>query len=109
PSAGAAQQAVEILVRGTAPLPQLKKRVEQLRGGLRNLGFTVLGGEHPLFAVLVGGVVTLQQMVNALFLEGVHVNGLCYPVVPEDEARIRLAVSAAQTEEDVARALAAFE
>jgi glycine C-acetyltransferase len=69
----------------------------------------VLGGNHPALAISIGGVVPLQKMVNALHERGVHTNGLCYPVVPEGQARLRLDVSVRHSEDDIARALRAFE
>jgi glycine C-acetyltransferase len=54
-------------------------------------------------------VVPLQKMVNALYEAGIHTNGVCYPVVPQGQARIRLDVTAQHSEHDVARTVAAFE
>ena len=45
-----------------------------------------------------------------LFLtaKGIYVIGFSYPVVPKDQARIRVQISAAHTEEDIDRTVAAF-
>jgi glycine C-acetyltransferase len=108
PLAAAALAAVEILARGEAPLATLRARTAALRRGLEGHGFEVLGGAHPALAVPIGGVVPLQKLVNALHERGVHTSGLCYPVVPEGQARLRLDVSVRHSEDDLARALAAF-
>ncbi len=47
-------------------------------------------------------------MAADLFDEGIYVVGFSYPVVPRDKARIRVQVSAAHTEADLERAVAAF-
>ena len=47
-------------------------------------------------------------MAADLFDEGIYVVGFSYPVVPRDKARIRVQVSAAHTDGDLERAVAAF-
>jgi glycine C-acetyltransferase len=59
--------------------------------------------------VFVGSALTLQKMVDSLYERGIHVGGLCYPVVPEGQARIRLDVTARHTDDDLGRAARAFE
>jgi glycine C-acetyltransferase len=108
PLAAAAGEALAILERGEAPLAALRTRTRAIKQRLEELGFRVLGGEHPGLAIFIGGVVPLQRMVNALYERGVHVNGVCYPVVPEGQACIRLETSVRHSEDDVARALGAF-
>jgi len=109
PLAAAAHAALEIVERGQAPLDALHARIAYVKKELELRGFKVLGGEHPALAVFVGGVVALQKMVNALYEKGVHVNGVCYPVVPEGQARIRLEINARVSDQDVAKMIAAFD
>jgi glycine C-acetyltransferase len=47
-------------------------------------------------------------MAQALLAEGIYVIGFSYPVVPKDQARIRVQLSAAHEPEHVDRAVAAF-
>ncbi|MGP4952679.1 glycine C-acetyltransferase, partial [Psychrobacter sp. T6-1] len=49
-----------------------------------------------------------QQMAEALLDEGIYVIGFFYPVVPKDEARIRVQLSAAHTREQLDQCIAAF-
>jgi glycine C-acetyltransferase len=107
--AGAAMTALQILESGEAPLPGLRENIKTLFEGLLERGFRVLGGHHPLLAVDVGGYEMLHGMVNHLYDSGIYVHGLCYPVVPEGEARIRLMVSALHSSEHLQRTLRAFE
>ena len=106
--AGAAIIAMGILESGNADLPGLRERINTLWHGLMERGFRVLGGHHPLLAVEVGSFARLQSMVNHLYSAGIYVHGLCYPVVPEGEARIRMMVSALHSEEHLQRTLDAF-
>jgi glycine C-acetyltransferase len=109
PLVAAARAALEILERGEAPLATLRNHTAAIKKELEARGFQVLGGEHPTLAVFVGGVVALQKMVNSLYERGIHVHGLCYPVVPEGQARIRLEITARHSAQDIGRAINAFE
>lgn len=48
-------------------------------------------------------------MAEQLLAEGIYVIGFFYPVVPKDQARIRVQLSAAHTKAHLDKALAAFE
>jgi glycine C-acetyltransferase len=109
PLAGAAMTAVQILESGDAPLPGLRENVRTLWEGLMERGFRVLGGEHPMLVVEVGEYEIVREMVNHLYDRGIYTHGLCYPVVPEGEASLRLLVSALHSHEQILRTLAAFE
>ncbi|MGB0424924.1 MAG: glycine C-acetyltransferase, partial [Flavobacteriales bacterium] len=50
-----------------------------------------------------------QDMANKLLEEGIYVIGFFFPVVPKEQARIRVQLSAAHTKEHLDKALAAFE
>ena len=109
PLAAAALTALDLLERGEAPHPELRNNIATVKRELELRGFQVLGGEHPTLIVIIGGVVPLQKMVNSLYERGVHVQGLCYPVVPEGQARIRLEITARHSAADLGRALNAFD
>jgi glycine C-acetyltransferase len=47
-------------------------------------------------------------MAEELLGEGIYVIGFSYPVVPKGQARIRVQLSAAHTQEQIERAVAAF-
>ena len=96
--AGAASAAIDAISAGTAPAAALLARAQGLKEALQAQGFTVAGAEHAILTVGVGDVVTLQRMVNALSESGVQVQGMCYPVVPENQARIQLKITAAHSE-----------
>ena len=81
----------------------------QLRSAISDLGYRIYGGEHPLLTVDVLESITLQKMINQLFDLGIFAYGLCYPVVPEGEARIRFQVSANHTEAQLDQTITALE
>jgi glycine C-acetyltransferase len=49
-----------------------------------------------------------QVFAEKLLAEGIYVIGFYYPVVPKDQARIRVQISAAHEREHLDKAIAAF-
>jgi glycine C-acetyltransferase len=80
----------------------------RFRAGLAGLGFALVPGEHPIIPVMLGEAKLAQEMAARLLDEGIYVIGFSYPVVPEGRARIRTQMSAAHTDAQIDRALAAF-
>jgi glycine C-acetyltransferase len=80
----------------------------RFRAGLAGLGFALVPGEHPIIPVMLGEAKLAQEMAERLLDEGIYVIGFSYPVVPEGRARIRTQMSAAHTDAQIDRALAAF-
>ena len=102
--------AIQILEGGNAPLQHLRDNVRTLFEGLLDRKFRVLGtGQHPLVIVEIGGYELLRETINHLYDSGIYCHGLCYPVVPEGEARVRLMVSALHSADHMQQVLKAFE
>ena len=57
----------------------------------------------------LGSYDILRAAVNHLYDCGIYCHGLCYPVVPEGEGRIRLLVSALHSADHIQQTLKAFE
>ena len=74
-------------------------------------GFDVLPGEHPITPVMFpgeDGAREASRVADAMLQQGVYVIPFSFPVVPRGQARIRVQLSAAHTEEDVRACVAAF-
>ncbi|GAA2212443.1 pyridoxal phosphate-dependent aminotransferase family protein [Nonomuraea monospora] len=80
---------------------------ERLRAGLVALGFTRAAGGTPTVSLRVGDRLTACRFWAGLLEEGVLANVMLPPAVPEGEALIRLSVTAAHTNGQVDRVLAA--
>jgi glycine C-acetyltransferase len=78
------------------------------RRRLTDAGFAVRPGEHPIVPIMLGDARLAQEMARALLDEGIYVVGFSYPVVPQGQARIRVQLSAAHTQEHLERAATAF-
>ena len=76
---------------------------------MKNLGFDIKPGIHPIVPVMLYDDHLAQQMSFALLDLGIYVIGFFFPVVPKGEARIRVQLSASHSNEEVVQALAAFE
>jgi len=73
------------------------------------VGLPFKDGESAIVPVMLGDAKLSQVMADRLLEEGIYVIGFFYPVVPQNEARIRVQLSAAHTKVQLDRAIAAFE
>ncbi|OHX14466.1 glycine C-acetyltransferase [Chromobacterium sphagni] len=87
---------------------KVRRNAELFRKEMAAAGFTLVPGEHPIVPVMLGDARLAGEMAARLLKEGVYVIGFSYPVVPKGKARIRTQMSAAHSEEQVLRAVAAF-
>jgi glycine C-acetyltransferase len=91
---------------------ELRRRVrengERFRREMAKLGFDLVAGQHPIIPVMLGDATLATRVANALLEEGIYVIGFSYPVVPKGKARIRTQMSAAHTEAQIGKAVAAF-
>ena len=79
------------------------------RKKMTNLGFDLKVGDHPIVPVMLYDAKLAQKMAKKLFEKGVYVVGFFYPVVPKDQARIRVQISAAMSMNDIEKAVNSFE
>ncbi len=87
---------------------QLKRHAQRFRAGLTSAGLDLLPGEHPIIPVMTYDAVRATRMAERLLQLGVYVIGFSFPVVPLGKARIRTQMSAALSDADIDRAIAAF-
>jgi glycine C-acetyltransferase len=71
-------------------------------------GFAIRPGVHPIVPIMLGDARLAVEFAARLLGEGIYVIGFCYPVVPKGQARIRVQLSAAHSDQDIDQALAAF-
>jgi glycine C-acetyltransferase len=87
---------------------RLWSNTKRFRDEMTRAGFTIKPGEHPVVPVMLGDAQLSQDFARALMDDGIYVVGFFFPVVPKGQARIRVQLSAAHSEDDVTRAIAAF-
>jgi glycine C-acetyltransferase len=103
-----ALEGLALLSRSTALRDRLAANTRWFREAMTAAGFGLRPGEHPIVPIMLGDARLAHRMAADLFEEGIYVVGFSYPVVPRDQARIRVQVSAAHTSADLERAVAAF-
>ncbi|HEY3197654.1 MAG TPA: glycine C-acetyltransferase [Nitrospirales bacterium] len=102
-------KALELIREGGDLRRRLEDNALYLRKALQAQGFKIRPGQHPIMPVMLGEASLATQMADRLLAEGVYVIGFSYPVVPKSEARIRVQVSAAHSQDQLRQAAAAFE
>ncbi len=109
---GASLEVLRILREDPEPLERLAANQIQMRSGLKELGFDVDEGEHPIIPVHFrhheNDAALAQGMSKDLLEEGIYCIGFSFPVVPHGQARIRLQVSAAHSSAQIQNCLDAF-
>jgi len=101
--------AFHLLMKDKSIVKRLQDNTAYFRKEIKNLGFTIIDGTHPIVPIMLGEAALAQEMSNHLLKAGVYIKGLWYPVVPKGAARLRAQISAALTKKDIDRALNAFE
>ncbi len=71
-------------------------------------GFDIKPTKSAIVAVMLYDAKLSQEMASKLLEEGIYVIGFYYPVVPKDQARIRVQISAAHTREQLDKCIHAF-
>ena len=93
---------------GAALRDKLKENSAYFRKHMSAAGFDLVPGDHPIIPVMLGDAKLASDMADELLKEGIYVVGFSYPVVPMDKARIRTQMSAAHSQEQLDKVIAAF-
>jgi glycine C-acetyltransferase len=110
---GASIAAFDLLNESGALREALMHNTQHFRASMSRLGFDITDSIHPIVPVLFrkfdNDAQLAQNMAKALYEEGIYVVGFSYPVVPKGNARIRVQISAAHTQEHIDTCIGAFE
>ena len=99
----------DIISSSNKLITKLNDNKSLFRTKMTNLGFDLKEGDHPIIPVMLYDAKLAQKMAKKLFEKGVYVVGFFYPVVPKEQARIRVQISAAMSINDIEKAVNAFE
>ena len=105
---GASLEVFKMLSESTALRDKLENNVNQFKAGVKNAGFDYKDGESAIVPIMLYDAKLAQQMANELLKEGIYVIGFFFPVVPKEQARIRVQLSAAHSSAQIDAAIAAF-
>ncbi len=101
-------EALALLTESTALRDRLEVNTKRFRAGMTAAGLSIRPGTHPIAPVMLGDAKLAGEMAQRLLGHGIYVIGFSYPVVPKGQARIRVQLSAAHSDEDIDRAITAF-
>ena len=87
---------------------RLMENVEYFRTRMLEAGFDIKPTQSAICAVMLYDAKLSQDFAAEMQKEGIYVTGFYYPVVPKDQARIRVQLSAAHTREQLDKAIEAF-
>lgn len=105
---GAGIEVFRMLSESDALHDRLTVNVERFRGRMLAAGFDIKPTQSAICAVMLYDAKLSQDFAARLLDEGIYVTGFYYPVVPKDQARIRVQVSAGYTEQELDRCVDAF-
>ena len=105
---GAATKVIDLLSNTTELRDKLEENTSFFREKMMQAGFDIKEGVHAIVPVMLYDAKLSQVMSDKLLAEGIYVIGFFFPVVPKDQARIRVQISAAHTRENLTKAIAAF-
>lgn len=106
--AAAGLKTFEILTRSNELQDRLHANTEYFVGKMKAAGFDIKPTQSAICAVMLYDARLSQDFAAALQNEGIYVTGFYYPVVPKGQARIRVQLSAAHTQEQLDKGIEAF-
>lgn len=105
---GASIAVLDMLTETTELRDKLEANTKYFREKMTAAGFDIKPGEHPITPIMLYDAVLSQKFAEKLLEKGIYVIGFYFPVVPKDQARIRVQISAVHEIEHLDKAIAAF-
>jgi len=105
---GASLTVLDMLSNDTSLRDKLEWNTNYFKEGIKAAGFDIKDGESAIVPVMLYDAKLSQTMADKLLEKGIYVIGFFYPVVPKEQARIRVQLSAAHEKEHIDQAISAF-
>jgi len=106
--AAACIAALDVLEQEPQIIERLWENTRFFKSGLQTLGFNTGLSESPITPVIVGDGALAMKLSDRLFQEGVFAQGIAFPTVARDKARVRTIVTATHTRDELQFALDVF-
>jgi glycine C-acetyltransferase len=101
--------AIDVLEEEPAIIERLWDNTRFFKAGLMRLGFNTGSSESPITPVIAGEGARAMKLSDRLFEEGVFAQGIAFPTVARDRARVRTIVTATHTRDQLQFALDKFD
>ena len=105
---GASLEMFKMLKESDALHTKLMNNVSYFREKMLAAGFDIKPTQSAICAVMLYDAKLSQDFAAKMQEEGIYVTGFYYPVVPKDQARIRVQLSAGHETEHLDKAIEAF-
>lgn len=105
---GASLEVFRILKESNDLHDKLVENVNYFRDKMMAAGFDIKPTQSAICAVMLYDAKLSQVFAAKMQEEGIYVTGFYYPVVPKDQARIRVQISAAHEKSQLDKCIAAF-
>ncbi len=102
-------KAIDLIENDTKLLSTLKSNTSYFREKIQAIGYNIKSGDHPIVPIMLGDAKIAKQLSQDMLKKGIYVIGFSFPVVPKNEARIRVQISAGHTRSQIDQAICAFE
>jgi glycine C-acetyltransferase len=107
--ASAGIRMIDLMTESNELQDKLHRNAEYFIEKMTAIGFDIKPTKSAICAVMLYDARLSQEFAARLLKEGIYVIGFYYPVVPKDQARIRVQLSAAHEMEHLDKAINAFE
>jgi len=102
-------KAIDLIENDKKLLTTLKNNTSYFREKIKAIGYNIKSGDHPIVPIMLGDAKIAKQLSKLMLEKGIYVIGFSFPVVPKDEARIRVQISAGHTINQIDQAVCAFK
>ena len=100
---------IDMLNKSSSLREKLMDNTDYFRKKIQEIGYTIKEGNHPIVPIMIGDAKLAQTISKEMLKRDVYVVGFSYPVVPKNQARIRVQLSASHSRKQLNQALKAFK
>ena len=99
---------LDILMQSTSLRDKLEKNTIYFRKEIGNLGYDIKKGIHPIIPIMLYDAKIAKKLSELLLEKGIYVISFSYPVVPKEQARIRVQISASHSKNQLEHTIESF-
>ena len=108
-TAASAIKAIQLIDQEPQWRNTLAENIEYFKTGLETLGLDYGNTESAIFPVMVRNEHNVKEAARILFEQGIYVNPISYPAVPEKLSRLRFSLTAMHTKEELDKTLVSLK
>lgn len=96
-----ALEAFKIIAKRPDRVRDYQKKYLEFASRLRSKGFDLGNSQSQIIPIIIGDERKTCEAHDLLLESGIYVTSVIYPVVPKNEARLRIGITASHSEEDL--------